>query len=288
MSADEGSGKEQGKYRDDEGRQTTADPETQEKAKEEETLNAAATHEVVRIEAEKELERAGSALAWSGLAAGLAMGFSFVTEAVLRSHLPDADWRPLIAKLGYPVGFLIVILGSQQLYTENTLEPMVPLLHERTSEQLKKVFRLWGIVFLANIIGTLAFSLFAAKTSAFDENLKAAFLAMALESIEPTAGTIFLKAIVAGMIIALLVWMLPAAKTAHIWIIILLTWLIGAAKLSHVIAGSVETSYLLWDGAASVGTYLWRFLLPALLGNTLGGVVLVALINHAQVAADDG
>jgi len=121
MTAGDRGSDDAGMYRDDKGRPTRADPETQQKAKDEETLDAAATHEVVRIEAEKELERTASALAWSGLAAGLAMGFSFVTEGVLRSKLPDADWRPLIAKLGYPVGFLIVILGSQQLYTENTL-----------------------------------------------------------------------------------------------------------------------------------------------------------------------
>ena len=270
---------------DEKGKPTPADPETQEKAKEEETLDAAATHEVVRREAQKELERSVAGLAWSGLAAGLGMGFSMVAEGVLRAHLPDAPWRPLVAKLGYSVGFLVVILGSQQLYTENTLEPMVPLLHDRTREQLVKVLRLWGIVFLANIVGTVAFSLYAAKTSAFDEELKAAFLSIGLEAIEPSAGTIFLKAIVAGMIIALMVWMLPAAKTAHIWIIILMTWLIGAASLTHVIAGSVEASYLVWHGAASLGAYLGHFLLPTLVGNTIGGVVLVALINHQQVAS---
>ena len=281
-------GQESREYIDEKGQSTPADPETQEKAKEEETLDAAATHEVVRREAQKELDRTASGLAWSALAAGLGMGFSMLAEAVLRDGLPDAPWRPLVAKIGYSVGFLIVILGSQQLYTENTLEPMVPLLHNRTREQLRKVLRLWGIVFLMNIVGTLAFSLFAAKTSAFDEKLKSAFLAMGLEAIEPPAGTIFLKAIVAGMIIALMVWMLPAAKTAHVWIVILMTWMIGAASLTHVIAGSVETSYLVWQGAASVGTYLGHFLLPTLLGNTIGGVVLVALINHAQVAADSG
>jgi len=285
MSAD---GKQSREYTDEKGESTPADPETQQKAKEEETLDAAATHEVVRREAQKELDRSVSGLAWSGLAAGLGMGFSMVAEGVLRAALPDEPWRPLVAKLGYSVGFLVVILGSQQLYTENTLEPMVPLLHDRTREKLGKVLRLWGIVFLTNIVGTLAFSLFAAKTSAFNAEHKAAFLALALEAIEPTAGTIFLKAIVAGMIIALMVWMLPAAKTAHVWIIILMTWLIGVASLAHVIAGSVETSYLMWSGAASVGTYLGHFLLPTLLGNTLGGVVLVALINHAQVAADSG
>jgi len=285
MTADGRGGDDAGMYRDDKGRPTRADPETQQKAKDEETLDAAATHEVVRIEAEKELERTASALAWSGLAAGLAMGFSFVTEGVLRSKLPDADWRPLIAKLGYPVGFLIVILGSQQLYTENTLEPMVPLFSEPTRDRFMKVARLWGIVLLANVVGTVLFSLMMAKTSVFDEKLKAAFLAIGLEAIEPTAGTLFLKAIFAGMLIALMVWMLPAAKTAHIWVITIITWLVGAAGLAHVIVGSVETSYLMWAGAASVGTWLWHFMLPTLLGNTLGGVGLVAIINHMQVAS---
>lgn len=275
-------------YIDEKGHETAADPETQQKAKEEESLDAAATHEVVRREAQKELDRSASALAWSGLAAGLAMGFSLVTEGVLRAHLPEAPWRPLVTKIGYSVGFLIVILGSQQLYTENTLEPMVPLLNKPTRERFMKLLRLWGIVLLTNIAGTLLFALYAAKTSAFDEELKAAFLAIGLEAIEPTPGTIFLRAIVAGMIIALMVWMLPAAKTAHIWVIGVMAWLVGAASLAHVVVGSVETGYLMWRGAASFGTYFGHFLIPTLVGNTIGGVVLVALINHQQVASDDG
>lgn len=278
---------DEGLHRDEKGHKTHADPETQEKAKEEESLDAAATHEVVRREADKELERTSGALAWSGLAAGLAMGFSLVAEGALRAHLPDADWRPLITKLGYPVGFLIVILGSQQLYTENTLEPMVPLLSSPTRDRFRNVGRLWGVVFLTNVIGTLLFALMMAKTSVFDEKLKSAFLAIGLEAIEPSPGTIFLKAIFAGMLIALLVWMLPAAKTAHIWVIIVMTWLIGVASLAHVIVGSVETGYLMWSGAASVGTYLWHFMLPTFIGNTLGGVGLVALVNHMQVTSGE-
>lgn len=275
-------------HRDEKGQPTPADPQTQQKAKDEESFDAATTHEVVRRDADKELERAGSALAWSGLAAGLAMGFSLVAEGALRSMLPDADWRPLITKLGYPVGFLIVILGSQQLFTENTLEPIVPLLATPSREKLKDVLRLWGIVLVTNVIGTILFALMMARTSVFSDKLKSAFLAIGLEAIEPTPGTIFLKAIFAGMLIALLVWMLPAAKTAHIWVIIIMTWLIGAASLAHVVVGSVETSYLMWAGAASVGTYLGHFMLPALIGNIIGGVGLVALVNHMQVTSGGG
>lgn len=84
-------------------------------------IGAHVVYETIRREGEDELHRPGAALAWSALAAGLCMGFSFIAEALLMSHLPDAPWRPLISRLGYCVGFLIVILGRQQLFTENTL-----------------------------------------------------------------------------------------------------------------------------------------------------------------------
>lgn len=191
---------------------------------------------------EKELRRSSDALFWSGLAGGLSMGFSFLGEALLRSHLPDAPWRPLVAKLGYSFGFLIVILGSQQLFTENTLTPMVPLLKEKTREMLRDVLRLWTVVFGANMIGTLLFGL------------------------------------------ALLVWMLPAAETASVPVIILMTWLIGAGGFAHVVAGSSEVFYAAWRGEATWAQATVGYVVPALIGNMLGGITLVAALNHAQVA----
>ena len=99
--------------------------------------NALVVHEVIRAEGTEELRRAPSALAWSALAAGLAMGFSLVSEGLLRAHLPDAPWRPLVSKLGYSVGFLIVVLGRQQLFTENTLTPVLPLLNKPEGRTLR-------------------------------------------------------------------------------------------------------------------------------------------------------
>jgi formate/nitrite transporter FocA (FNT family) len=86
--------------------------------KERVAIGANIVYEAIRREGEDELARPASALAWSALAAGLSMGFSFVAEALLEARLPDEPWRPLIAKFGYSVGFLIVVLGRQQLYTE--------------------------------------------------------------------------------------------------------------------------------------------------------------------------
>ena len=117
--------------------------------------SAHVVYEAIRREGRHELGRQSSSLAWSGLAAGLSMGFSFVTQALLEHHLPDTPWRPLIASLGYSVGFLIVILGRQQLFTENTLTPVLPLLHNRDAGTFVRVLRLWGLVLVANLAGTI-------------------------------------------------------------------------------------------------------------------------------------
>src|SRR4051812_34111347 len=96
-------------------------------------------YKTILNEGNEELARSSSALFWSGLAAGLSMGFSMIAQAFLASYLPDAHWRPLVAKFGYSIGFLIVILGRQQLFTENTLTPILPLLVERSSRALRNV-----------------------------------------------------------------------------------------------------------------------------------------------------
>ncbi|HVB36053.1 MAG TPA: formate/nitrite transporter family protein [Candidatus Acidoferrales bacterium] len=93
------------------------------------------------------------------------MGFSFITEAVLIAHLPDRPWRVLISRLGYSVGFLIVVLGRQQLFTENTLTALLPLLVRKKFGMLVKVARLWSVVLLANIFGTYLFAWGIAHTA---------------------------------------------------------------------------------------------------------------------------
>ena len=257
------------------------------KADEEESLNASITYEVIRREGEKELERSPQALAWSGLAAGLSMGFILVAEGLLRSHLPDTSWRPLVAKLGYSVGFLIVILGSQQLYTENTLTPIVPLLTRKSGEMLGRVLRLWAIVLVTNLLGTIIFAWVVARTTLFDMEVHRAFLGLASEALRGDFATTLVRAIFAGWLIALLVWMLPGAQTEQVPVIVGMTYLVGVAGLAHIVAGSTEVAYLVARGAATWGDYLGRFVLPTALGNTLGGVTLVAALNHGQVTSGE-
>jgi formate/nitrite transporter FocA (FNT family) len=256
-----------------------------------ENRSAPPGHEVygaIEQEGESELKRSNSALAWSGLAAGMSMGFSMVTQALLTHGLPpDAAWAPLVAKLGYSMGFLIVVLARQQLFTENTLTVILPLLQEGQPRVLLNVLRLWGCVLGANLVGALAFAWVAGHSSVFEPAIRAEFAELGRQVMAPGFGTVLLRAIFAGWLIALMVWLLPYAETARIWVIILVTYVVALGNFSHVIAGSVDALYLVVTGERSFGEYLGGFLAPALLGNIIGGVALVAALAHAQFIGSD-
>jgi len=266
------------------------DLDEREKRKADEHLSASANiiHEAIRRQGEDELSRTSMGLAWSGLAAGLSMGFSLIAEGLLHAALPDTPWRPLLTKLGYPVGFLIVIVGRQQLFTENTLTPIIPLLTRRDGETFWNVLRLWAVVFAANIVGTLLVGWVLGNSNVFEPGVRESFKTLSLEATGHGFGLSLLKGIFAGWLIALMVWMLGGVKEVNIGIIVIITYLIGIGRLTHIIAGSVEAFYVTTTGAAGWWEIISRFTIPTLLGNVIGGVSLVAVVNHAQVIASGG
>lgn len=249
-------------------------------------LRAAVIHEAIRAEGEGELKRPVSALTWSGLAGGLAMGFSLVATGLLQAHLPDTIWRPLIVNLGYSVGFLATILGRQQLYTENTLTVILPLFTLRDLGTLLKVIRLWSVVLATNLAGGLVFALTLVRTDVFRPEVVAAFHDISAHAISGGWSTMLVRAIFAGWLIATMVWMMPAADTMGPAVIVLMTYLVSLAQLPHVIAGSAEVLYQVVSGALPWSSFFGAFLAPTLIGNTLGGVLLVAFFNHAQVVTE--
>lgn len=246
-------------------------------------IAAKVVYEAVRLEGEDELERPAVALAWSGLAAGLSMGFSLLAEGALRSYLPESSWRELVARSGYSIGFLVVILGRQQLFTENTLTVVLPFLLHKKLEVLVKVLRLWAVVLTTNVIGTFLFALTIAKVHFLEASIQQGVLETASGHIGPDFWTVFVRAIFAGWLIALMVWMLPDAASSRVVVIILITYLIGITHLSHIIAGSASVFYLVASGHLSIADYFLHFFIPTLIGNIIGGTSLVAALAHAQV-----
>src|SRR4051812_7410014 len=163
-------------------------------------------YETIRSEGEEELARPSSALAWSGLAAGLSMGLSFLAMALFRGALPDAPWSKLVSALGYSVGFLVVIVGRQQLFTENSLTPIIPLFQELSVKKLLHVVRLWAVVLAANLLGTLVFAFVVQRVSVVPPEVSKAFGELGRAALSGSFGSHFVRAIFAGWIIALMMW----------------------------------------------------------------------------------
>ncbi len=242
-------------------------------------------YETIRREGEQELQRPSSALAWSGFAAGLSMGFSLVAEGLLAAYLPEAGWSALISKLGYSVGFLIVTLGRQQLFTETTLTVILPFLARGKPRLIWTVLRIWGVILLSNLVGTYLFALCVGRVALFDPHIHQVLLRISQERLGPNFLVAFVRAMFAGWLIALMVWLMPAAESARVSIIIIITYVIGLAGFNHIIAGSNKMFFLIVCGAQSWGAYFLYFFLPTLAGNVVGGVSLVAFLGHAQVVS---
>jgi formate/nitrite transporter FocA (FNT family) len=246
---------------------------------------AQVVHEAIRKQGEEELARPAGALAWSGFAAGLTMSFSLIAEGLFRSHLPDSPWRALLVSLGYPMGYLIVIIGRQQLFTENTLTAVIPLLATRNVATALLMLRLWGIVLIANLAGAHLVAWTVGNTHMFSREAEEAFTEIGREAAAVTPGLAILKGIFAGWLIAMVVWLLASARGGQIAIIVILTYFVGLAQFTHVIAGSVDVLYLVMTGAREWTAWAGSYFLPTLAGNILGGVSLVSLLNHAQVVS---
>lgn len=255
-----------------------------EEADDRSSTSAKVVHEAIRLEGTEELERPSSSIAWSGIAAGLTMGCSMIAQGLLNARLPEAPWKELISSLGYSLGFVFVTMGRQQLFTETTLTVMLPLLHK--SHGVADVIRYWAIVFAANIIGTILIAGAVSIPNVFRPDVMQSFTELGMKAVEPGFVGVLIKGVFAGWLIALMVWLMPASSSAKFFVIVAVTWLISAAQFSHVIAGSVEGAFAAMHGAIGWSSYLVGFVIPALIGNSIGGVVFVALLNHAQVKAE--
>jgi formate/nitrite transporter FocA (FNT family) len=250
-------------------------------------LRAAVVFESVRREGETELARPAIALGFSGLASGFSMTLSLIVSGLIRARLPDAPWAPLVSNFGYTIGFLATILGRQQLFTENTVTAVIPLLDDaKNREKWVQVLRLWAVVLVTNLLGAGIMVYALAHSSVFDDQTKHAFVLIGMQSASSTPLVTFLKALVAGWMIALMVWLLPAAEGSRVLVIIIITYVVGIGGLAHIIAGSAEVMYAVAAGAVKWSAFLQNFLLPTFLGNSIGGVLLVSVLNYGQVAVN--
>jgi formate/nitrite transporter FocA (FNT family) len=240
-------------------------------------------YEIVRRLGEEEMARPVTSLWWSGVAAGLSISFSLLAQAIFETHLPDVAWRPLLSSFGYSFGFLMAVLSRQQLFTETTITAVLPVMAEFNFANLGRMGRMWGIVLLANLAGTLFAAAFCTFTPVISPEMRASMLQISRQAIENGWIEMFFLAIAAGFLMAAMVWLLPSADGAQFHLITVMTWLIAVGGFTHIVAGSMEAFLLMVNGQLGVGPMVLNFMAPVLAGNIVGGTVLFAVLSYAQV-----
>jgi formate/nitrite transporter FocA (FNT family) len=244
-------------------------------------------HEILQAALENargELQRSLTKLALAGIAGGITMGLTGLGVACIRALIGDQGWPELIAYLAYPVGFISVIIGRAQLFTENTLYPVVLVLDER--RHLAQMLRLWAVVFFANVFGAWIFALLTAKTTALGPHILSELVKLGVTASTGTAMHIFWSGVIGGWLIALVAWTVTASHwtIGQLAVIYLLTFVVGVGGFAHCIASSCEILTAVEFGSVSPLTF-FQWLLAATLGNICGGVFIVSLLNYGQVRA---
>ena len=190
--------------------------------------------------AREELKRSTTALAFSGFAGGIFMGLTALGNAIALSILGTSSKAEFIAKLFYPLGFIVVILGRAQLFTENTLYPVALVLAER--RHLRATARLWLTVLPANVLGAFAFAALASLTNALSPAVVQALAHLGTEAIHHDPSAIFWSGVMGGWIIATAAWLVSGSHsiTGSVMVIWMLTFVVGIGGFAHCIAGSGE------------------------------------------------
>ena len=233
-------------------------------------------------DAKRELKRSSKKLAFSGLAGGLTLGLTGLSVAAIRALLGRGGWQDLVSYLAYPIGFIAVVIGRAQLFTENTLYPVILVLDEH--RYLLQTLRLWLVVFASNILGAMLFGLLAIKSGALLPGIAEQLVMLGDESLIGSNSHIFWSGVIGGWLIALVAWVVTASQwtigqLAMVWF---LTFVVGVGKFSHCVVTSGEIISAVLAGDATLGQYL-QWLALATSGNIVGGVVIVSVLNYGQV-----
>lgn len=242
--------------------------------------------ETIRRKGDEELARPVVSLAASGLLAGIALGLSVMAQALLRAHLPDTEWRPLVDNFGYSIGFLLVVLGQLQLFTENTITAVCPVLDAPRPKIFFRVVRLWTVVFASNVVGAAIFGYILYATQGMQPKVWEAITEISMHSLDHSWLETMTRGIGAGWLIAILVWIMPNSEGSKPLMIIIVTYLIGLAGFTHVIAGTTEAAVVAWSTPQTGLDVAWSFVLPAFIGNLLGGTVFFTFLTWAQIRAE--
>ncbi|MFC6753793.1 formate/nitrite transporter family protein [Halorubrum tibetense] len=233
--------------------------------------------------ADEEVTSGGRELFFSGIAAGLAITITFLLYA---SMTEATNGHPILSVLLYPLGFIYIIIGGYQLYTENTLPPVALTLERLAS--FPTLLRHWSIVLAGNFVGGAFGAVVLAYTGVFSPEVMDVAMSISQSGVDTDWWALFFKAAIAGLIVAGVVWVgFATTDTVTRTLVVYLAFLaIPLGNLYHVVVSFTEALFLMFVGTLGLYVGMVEFVLPVLLGNTAGGVVLVTLVNYFHTSEE--
>lgn len=234
----------------------------------------------------KEFNRSNVSLIVSAFTAGLEIGFSVLLMGAIASFYSDqisTDYFKFYIALCYPLGFIFVIIGRSELFTEHTALAILPLL--KGFVKLKDLLVLWGLVYAGNIIGGFFFSLLLVNLGPEVGFINTQiFGQLAYDLVNVEWNIILVSAMLAGWMMGLLGWLVTSSQdtTSRIILIILITSIIGVAGLHHCVIGSIEMLAGWLEGDRVDGMDYLKFQFWTTLGNAIGGSVFVAILKYSH------
>ena len=237
--------------------------------------------------AKEEILRPWTALFFSGIAGGLTMGLTGLSTGLVTSILGPGNVTSLIAATVYPIGFLAVVIGRAQLFTENTLYPVVLILSER--KYLLDTFKLWVVVYGGNWIGSAMFAVLVVKTGALQLSARDTLVQLGVRAVDHPFAAVFWSGVVAGWLLALVAWLVTGSHwtTGQAVMTWAMTFVLGLGHFAHCVANSGEILSAVFVGNIAAVDY-FNWLAAATLGNIFGGVFMVSLLNYGQVKLGGG
>jgi formate/nitrite transporter FocA (FNT family) len=235
----------------------------------------------------KEHKRSDLGLFLSSLSAGLEVGFSILIIGIIYTLFKDESsfgQLTLMMALFYPIGYIFVIIGRSELFTEHTTLATLPVLNGETT--LRSLAKLWIIIYVGNLIGGY---IFGSISLFFNSEMhligKDFFYFVSEKMLKYSVSATLISAIMAGWLMGMLSWLLSAAQDtfSRIVMIFLVTFIISIAGLHHCIVGSIEVFMAFFAEANHISwQQFFKFQVLATLGNIIGGVFLVAVIKFAH------
>jgi formate/nitrite transporter FocA (FNT family) len=250
---------------------------------ESESLTSPEIYIEVAREGIEEMARPSASLFWSAIAAGFLISFSLIAKAALHVETGDLPAGLAIESMGYTIGFILVIYCRLQLFTENTITPVLPTIASPTAKNFGNLGRVWTISLAANFIGTAVMALLFATTSVVTPETLEAMLYISQKVADLSFTESLIKGLPSGLLIAALVWMRPSSGESFLGLVFLITYVIAVGDFTHVVVGSCEIFLLAWTGQGELGEMMLTNIFPTLLGNLIGGTALFALIAWGQI-----